>query len=205
MNHVHIEPQRSRNGRTLEIWWGPGAEARAAWLLIDRAPPIKHEAWTATQQTLYGTPPHPNHTPAIIALIDRAVLEERRCWQELDTLNSEPTLESIAAVNMQAVLEHVCSLSGIAPGGGDPMLSLEKLHYELSDDLVLLGRYHQRIKALGCESKAEHAVDVVTEANAQRLLNRFKEIWAAIVGKLSPGQLASEMEFYAHQMQWPCR
>ncbi|PTB66183.1 hypothetical protein BBK36DRAFT_1095355, partial [Trichoderma citrinoviride] len=204
-NRAYGMPKRPTVRRTQEIFWGTGAEARVAWLLIDRAPTIKHEVWIVTQQKLHGFAPHPNHTPTVIALIRSATLKERQVWQCMVTLGSSLTLELIAALDIEVIVGYVCSLAGIAPGEDDPILALEKLHYDLSDDVVLLRRIQQRIRMLSGGPEAEAAVGILPEIGIQGHLDRFKQVWAAIISKLSPGRLADEMEFYADVMEKQCR
>ncbi|OTA07153.1 hypothetical protein A9Z42_0080300 [Trichoderma parareesei] len=162
VNRVHKRYQKRNMSPSQEIFWGPGAEARVAWLLIDRAPAMKHE---------------------------------------LDTFASVLILKSIATLNLEAVLRLVCSLAGNSLGESDPLLVIENLPCDLSDDVVVLQRIHHRVKLLSGGPEAEAAVGNATGTSIQRQLERFKQVWNAIVQKLSPGRLANEMGFYADVME----
>ncbi|KAK1242369.1 hypothetical protein MKX07_000355 [Trichoderma sp. CBMAI-0711] len=133
--------------------------------------------------------------------VDPSELKERECWQQLDTLAPALTLELIATLNLEVILRHACSLAGKSPSEGDLMVALEELHWDLSDDVVVLQRIHHRVKVLSGGPEAEAAVGNATGTSIQRQLERFKQVWNAIVQKLSPGRLANEMGFYADVME----
>ncbi|KAL7819510.1 hypothetical protein V8C44DRAFT_139721 [Trichoderma aethiopicum] len=188
--------------RRQDILWGPGAEKKAACLLIDRAPAMKHEVWARARLVLSETPPHPIHTPYIVTILDRAMLIERRSWQQLETLESAQDHESAAALDIEAVLVSMCSLAGVAARGRDPIEAVGELHYNLSDDMALLRRIHQRLRMLSDAPDTTSAgkPHKHPEASIQEQLDRFKKTWTAIIEQLSPGRLANEMQFYADMM-----
>ncbi|UKZ77019.1 hypothetical protein TrVFT333_004735 [Trichoderma virens FT-333] len=128
--------------QTPKYMWGRGSEAFIASYVIDQRPAMKHEAWTAARKVLSKIPAHPSQAPIVIALLNSTIAKERQCWVQVATLRSAHTLQSIAALDMDAILVSMCSLAGITFQGGDPIDAVEKAYYDLSDDMAMLRRYH---------------------------------------------------------------
>ncbi|KAH0490768.1 hypothetical protein TgHK011_002220 [Trichoderma gracile] len=200
---LEMPPLEDKYSRRQEVLWGPGAEATAACLLIDRAPAMKHDVWDTVYHILSDIPHHPCHTEAIITILDKAASMERKTWRQLRVLESAQTLESVIALDMEAILASMCDLAGVAARRGDSINAVGELHYNLSDDMALLRRIHQRLKKLSSvpEPKSAKKLHAHPETVLQEQLGRFKNVWTTIVEQLSPGRLANEMSFYADTME----
>ncbi|KAL7810605.1 hypothetical protein V8C26DRAFT_234565 [Trichoderma gracile] len=198
-----MPPLEDKYARLQEILWGPGAEATAACLLIDRAPAMKHDVWDVVYHILSDIPHHPYHTKSIITIIDKAASMERKTWRQLRVLESAQTLESVIALDMEAILASMCDLAGVAASRGDFINAVGELHYNLSDDMALLRRIHQRLKKLSGAPETRSARKLHADPGAilQEQLGRFKNVWTTIIEQLSPGRLANEMSFYADTME----
>ncbi|KAK4083729.1 uncharacterized protein Triagg1_1391 [Trichoderma aggressivum f. europaeum] len=171
------------------ILWGPGAEARVAKRLIDMAPAIKHSAWTTAQVVLPEIPANPNLSPVVITLLRSAIAEERECWKQLDVLETVHTLQSLLALNMEAIVASMCALTSIHGLGDDFKTAAQKVLPDVYFNFIALREEHKLLKKK-------------TNVDGQKELAWFRKQWNPILEKLLPGRLANKMEKYADRMQY---
>ncbi|KAL7935141.1 hypothetical protein V8C35DRAFT_326856 [Trichoderma chlorosporum] len=189
---------------TLDFLWGPGAEASVALRLLNKAPKMKHHTWAKAQRTLVNITPDPTQAQGVIAFLQSSIDMERQCWKQLDTLKSAQTLNSIADLEMGAILRSISSLAGSSDEKMDPIKAAEKIDYALSDNMILLRRHYERLQALKGQVESKPAADSQIYVTVQEQMDRFNKIWDEIVGQLFPGRLASEMQKYVDKMQRLC-
>ncbi|KAL7904670.1 hypothetical protein GGI35DRAFT_489547 [Trichoderma velutinum] len=183
----------------IDIIWGPGAEASVAKDIIETASGIKHKVWITALDGLSEMPATPNVAPVVIGFLRRAIAEERECWAQLDALKTVNSLQSLLALDMEAILTSMCSLAGIVVRRGRyfSYAASKGGHHDLASKLFWLQDNHNFDKKDKNVSTRFHRGNI-----GQTRLDDFKMNWTPIVEKLLPGRLADKMERYVDKMQY---
>ncbi|KAL7943381.1 hypothetical protein V8C42DRAFT_359100 [Trichoderma barbatum] len=170
---------------------------------LKKAPSMKHIRWNQLQDD--GVLLRFDRKSPLITILNalrEGVADERKCWTRIAALSSASTLQSIEALDIEAILASVASLAGVCVLGSDPIDAVEEVHYGLSNDLTLLRKDHQRLKALSSEETEADGVATSLAKNIQEPLDLFIVTRTKIVARLFPGRLDGQMQVYFELLQY---
>ncbi|KAM0483153.1 hypothetical protein ACHAPX_002600 [Trichoderma viride] len=106
--------------------------------------------------------------------------EEEKHWSIIDSFGRGSTLEKLAAVDFEQMLDSICVLSGVEPGKNPPN--------PLALDCMVLQSMQERLK----DSFLERPI----QCGGPTTLEKFRQRWKSVIRELKPGKMGAPMREY---------